>query len=256
MPHESHRFLGDHSAPKHPHDRSTLEQGKVERDLGNLARRKAYHHVAPVPCSGTQTDFAGGPPDRIKYDVNAAWSHLFERCLKVLVFVVDYHLCPLLPADLQLAIVRCSRDDFGTERLPQLNRRQSDASARPQHKQGLCWLESGEVGEGVIRGAVHHKKRCSLRERHARRLQHSVAGRHHHLLREAPPRSDTNHLIPDLDILDAFSDLRDNPRDLRSRREFAFRLELILSLNDEDVRKVRCSCLHVDDNFSLLWLKR
>ena len=84
------RVALDERAPEHADDVAAFEQREIERDLRDLAGRKADHQKAPLPGDRAQRGFGVRPADRIVDHVGAlAAGDAAQRLLQVFLRVVD-----------------------------------------------------------------------------------------------------------------------------------------------------------------------
>ena len=135
-----------------------FEQREIERDLRNLAGRKADHQEAPVPGDRAQRGFRIGSADRIVDHVHAlAAGDAAQRLLQVFLRVVDRLVGAALPAEGELVVGRRARDHARAHQLADLDRGEPGAAGRAEHRERLAGFELRAVLQRVQRGAVDHR---------------------------------------------------------------------------------------------------
>src|SRR5271165_1105684 len=149
-------------SPEDADDLATLEQGQIERQLGD-ARGKADDEVAALPADRAQRRLrviaaygvenhlgAVRAADRLESIRERACRGPVERHRGVLHGLVG----AVFARERELRFARCRGDDARARRLAQLHRGKTDAARGAEYEQGLAGRELRAILERVLRGAV------------------------------------------------------------------------------------------------------
>ncbi len=164
--------------------------------------------------------------------------------------VIHQDVGSVLLGDLQLLIGAGPRDHARPKRFADFDCRQSHAAAGSQDEQVLPRLQSRALRQRMKRGAIRDSQGRGGIEVHRvgddlnrRRIDDGPFG-------HGAGSRQCHDPVARLDAADAHADLRDDPRELGSRREREGGLELVFSRNLQDVRKVESGRIDVDQHLS------
>ena len=245
------RIALDERAPEHADDVAALEQREIERNLRDLAGRKADHQEAPVPGDRAQRRLRIGAADRIVDHVHAlAAGDAAQRLLQVLLRVVDRLVGAALAAEGELVVGRRAGDHARAHQLADLDRRESGAAGGAEHRERLAGFEPGAVLQRMQRGAVDHREAGGA-------VEVERVGNLHHALRarsrssRAPRRSRHSRARGRRrEARHARADALHHAGEFGGRRERERRLDLVLAGDDQRVEEIERRGLHRDDDLA------
>jgi hypothetical protein len=92
--------------------------------------------------------------DRVVHHVDAARSLGAQPLAQVVARVVDQHVRAALAARRALLVARGRGDDARARQLAELDGREPDAPARPEHQQRLARAQFGAIAQRIMGGAI------------------------------------------------------------------------------------------------------